>query len=240
MSRRSISLIKRKSAWQNKKDIAVRACLGLTAVRQFRQVIIQIQPKAYQQRCPHKWTSNDRNMTTAELAAHKAAGDAVIQVSLHSGKHEFQNLLQLPDFSPHPGTTPFPTPPTTPNPPPPPPPTQAIYYRLIIYSFIVRYPSFCIKSLVLFSLFSSIFSDNLSTITNVGENEGRHRSFLLKKCLWNGRSQWPRGLRRRSEAARLLGLWVRTPQGAWKSVSCEYCVLSGKCLYNGPITRPEE
>ena len=32
------------------------------------------------------------------------------------------------------------------------------------------------------------------------------------------RSQWPRGLRRRSAAARLLGLWVRIPAGAWMSV----------------------
>ena len=29
------------------------------------------------------------------------------------------------------------------------------------------------------------------------------------------RSQWPRGLRRRSTAARLLSLWVRIPPGAW-------------------------
>jgi len=28
------------------------------------------------------------------------------------------------------------------------------------------------------------------------------------------RSQWPRGLRRRSAAARLLGFWVRIPPGA--------------------------
>jgi len=28
------------------------------------------------------------------------------------------------------------------------------------------------------------------------------------------RSQWPRGLRRRSAATRLMGLWVRTPPGA--------------------------
>ena len=40
------------------------------------------------------------------------------------------------------------------------------------------------------------------------------------------RTQWPRGLRRWSAAARLLGLRVRIPpQGAWMSVSCECCVL---------------
>ena len=32
------------------------------------------------------------------------------------------------------------------------------------------------------------------------------------------RSQWPRGLRRRSSAARLLRLWVRIPPGAWMFV----------------------
>jgi len=34
------------------------------------------------------------------------------------------------------------------------------------------------------------------------------------------RSQWPRGLRRRSKAVRLLGLWVRIPPRAWMCVSC--------------------
>jgi len=32
------------------------------------------------------------------------------------------------------------------------------------------------------------------------------------------RSQWPRGIRRRSAAARLLGLWFRIPPAAWKFV----------------------
>jgi len=54
------------------------------------------------------------------------------------------------------------------------------------------------------------------------------------------RSQWPRGLRRRSTAARLLRLWVRIPQGALMSVCCECCVLSGRGLCDGLITRPEE
>jgi hypothetical protein len=41
-------------------------------------------------------------------------------------------------------------------------------------------------------------------------------------------------------AARLLGLRVRIPPRAWMSVSCECCVLSGRGLCDGPITRPEE
>ena len=46
-----------------------------------------------------------------------------------------------------------------------------------------------------------------------------------KKC--RSQSQWPCGLRRGSAAARLLGLWVRIPLGAWMSVSCEcyVCVV---------------
>ena len=55
-----------------------------------------------------------------------------------------------------------------------------------------------------------------------------------------GRSQWPRGLRRRSAAARLLRLWVWIPPGAWMFVCCECCVLSGRGLGDELITRPEE
>ena len=54
------------------------------------------------------------------------------------------------------------------------------------------------------------------------------------------RSQWPRGLRRRSTAARLLRLWVRIPRGAWMFVSCECRVLSGRGLCDELITRPAE
>ena len=54
------------------------------------------------------------------------------------------------------------------------------------------------------------------------------------------RSQWPRGLRRRSAAARLLKSWVRIPPGAWMFVCCECCVLSGRGLCDELITRPEK
>ena len=54
------------------------------------------------------------------------------------------------------------------------------------------------------------------------------------------RSQWPRGLRRRSAAARLLRLWVRIPPGAWMSVCCVCCVFSGRGLCDELIPRPEE
>jgi hypothetical protein len=54
------------------------------------------------------------------------------------------------------------------------------------------------------------------------------------------RSQWPRGLRRRSAAERLLGASVRITHGAWTFVSCTVFVLSGRGLCDGPIPRPEE
>ena len=59
---------------------------------------------------------------------------------------------------------------------------------------------------------------------------------IYQNCL----SKWPRGLRRRSTAARLLRSWVRIPPGAWMFVCCECCVLSGRGLCDGLITRPEE
>jgi len=38
-------------------------------------------------------------------------------------------------------------------------------------------------------------------------------------------SRWPRGLRRRSAAARLLRSWVRIQRGAWLFVCCKCCVV---------------
>jgi len=63
---------------------------------------------------------------------------------------------------------------------------------------------------------------------------------LFEVTQQDGRSQWPRGLRRRSTAARLLRSWVRMPPGAWTSVCCDCCVLSGRGLCDELITRPEE
>jgi hypothetical protein len=61
------------------------------------------------------------------------------------------------------------------------------------------------------------------------------------KVIWQFcQSQWPRGPRRRSAAARQLRLWVRVPPMAWMFVCYECCVLSGKGLCDELITRPEE
>jgi len=62
------------------------------------------------------------------------------------------------------------------------------------------------------------------------------RPLSVSKC----RSQWPRGLRRRSSAARPQRLWFRIPPGAWIFVCGESCVLSGRGLCDGLITRPEQ
>ena len=69
-----------------------------------------------------------------------------------------------------------------------------------------------------------------------------HLSLLFSlSSMWPpSRSQWPRGLRRRSAAARLLRSWVRIPPGTWTSVCCECCVLSGRRLWDELITRPED
>jgi len=54
------------------------------------------------------------------------------------------------------------------------------------------------------------------------------------------RSQWPRGLKRGSAAARFLGLRVRIQPGTWMFVPCECCVLSGRGLCGELISGPEE
>ena len=56
----------------------------------------------------------------------------------------------------------------------------------------------------------------------------------------NVREFGPVAARSRSTAARLLRSWVRIPPGAWVFFCCECCVLSGRGLCDGLITRPEE
>jgi hypothetical protein len=54
------------------------------------------------------------------------------------------------------------------------------------------------------------------------------------------RSQWPRGLKRGSAAARLLGIGVSDPTGGMDVCLLWVCVLSGRGLCVGLIPRPEE
>jgi hypothetical protein len=44
------------------------------------------------------------------------------------------------------------------------------------------------------------------------------RTGIMDQAVAPGRSQWPRGLRRRSAAKHLLGSWIRIPLGAWMFV----------------------
>ena len=53
-------------------------------------------------------------------------------------------------------------------------------------------------------------------------------SWMYGYC--SSRSQWSRGLRRGTAAARLLGLWVRNPPVVWMSLISECCMLSGSFL----------
>jgi hypothetical protein len=88
------------------------------------------------------------------------------------------------------------------------------------------------KSYHIYYCFNSIFCGNkLKLLTSLVH--------ILYNIVYS-QSQWPRGLRRGSTAARLLGLCVRIPPGAWMFVSCVCCVLSGRGLWIGLITRPEE
>jgi hypothetical protein len=65
-------------------------------------------------------------------------------------------------------------------------------------------------------------------------------SYFIVLLFYICRSHWARRLRRRSAAARLLRLWVQIPPGTWMFVCCGCCVLSGRGLSDGLITRPEE
>jgi hypothetical protein len=51
------------------------------------------------------------------------------------------------------------------------------------------------------------------------------------------RSQWPRSLRRASAAD---CLWVRIPPGVWMFVFCDCCMLLGRGLCVGLVSRPVE
>ena len=63
-------------------------------------------------------------------------------------------------------------------------------------------------------------------------------SLLLLLLLLLLRSRWPRGLRSWSEATRFLGLRVQFSRVTWMSLCCDCCVLSGRGLCDGLITRP--
>ena len=63
---------------------------------------------------------------------------------------------------------------------------------------------------------------------------------ILMMYRFFSRSQGSLGLRRGSAAAHFLELQVRVSLRLWKCASCEYCVLSGRGVRVGLITRPED
>ena len=87
--------------------------------------------------------------------------------------------------------------------------------------------------------FPKVLLSSLCSLNSKGQSQFQVINFD-KTIKINCRSQWPRGLRRMSAAARLLRLQVRIPPGAWMSVCCECCVLSGRGLCDELITRTEE
>ena len=83
-----------------------------------------------------------------------------------------------------------------------------------------------------------VLTGQLSCLVNL-YSVNQRRNFCWLHHL-DCRSQWPRGLKRRFAAARLLRLCVRIPPRAWMFVCCECCVLSGRGPCDELITRSEE
>jgi hypothetical protein len=65
-------------------------------------------------------------------------------------------------------------------------------------------------------------------------------SYFRTQRKYTCQSQWSRGQIRRSTTTRLMRLWFRIPPGAWMSVFCDCCVLSGRGLCDVLNTRTEE
>ena len=64
-------------------------------------------------------------------------------------------------------------------------------------------------------------------------------TFLMVYLLGKKKPHRPRGIQCRSVADRLLGFQVRIPREACMSICCKCCVLSGRDLCVGLITRPD-
>ena len=84
------------------------------------------------------------------------------------------------------------------------------------------------------------FSSSVICGLNINNTEVAKWTFFVMFCkMETCRPQWPRSLRQRSSAARLLRLWVRIPLEAWMFVvSVVCCQVEVSC--DGLITCPEE
>jgi len=106
------------------------------------------------------------------------------------------------------------------------------YINVYLWSFFLNYKYFAIF-LPTFSL-STISSNDSEFMT-----ETKIR-WISKGTIDTWRSPRPHGLKCRSAAARLLALRVWISSGAWISVSCHCCVLSGRGLCDGLVFRLED
>jgi hypothetical protein len=95
---------------------------------------------------------------------------------------------------------------------------------------------------VIFAFFTYNFSEEeITLLITIKLFSHLHITLFNTHILMNvGRSQQPRGLRRRSASTCLLRLWVRISPGAWTFVCRKCCVLSGRGLCDELIIRPEE
>jgi hypothetical protein len=94
-----------------------------------------------------------------------------------------------------------------------------------------------------FSRFSRALEakENKSILPKLGiESRFLHRLTHIPVIILSYMVIVPLPVATRSAVARLLGLRVRIPPGAWKSLPCECCVLSGRVPCVGLITVPEE
>ena len=109
---------------------------------------------------------------------------------------------------------------------------------IIIIIIIIKFLSYFFLFFLLFLLLniSGCLPNSVCTIYSIN----KYLDIFARSRVYVCRSQWQRGLRRRSATARLLRLWVRIPPVAWMFVCCECCVLSGRGLCDGLIIRPEE
>jgi len=107
-------------------------------------------------------------------------------------------------------------------------------FRLNIWPSSLRHRRYSCQIFIEFTQLCDICS-----VTNITARKIMFKLFMFSIHLYC-RSQWPRCLKRRSAAARLLRLWVRIPPEAWMFVCCECCVLSGRGLCDELITRLEE
>jgi len=95
------------------------------------------------------------------------------------------------------------------------PPINTRYYKLhILETSSCNFLAFCYFLPLTALTFKHHHPEHSKTIF-------RSQTLFISHTILIRRSQWPRGLRRGSAAARLLGLRVRISPRAWMPVSCE-------------------